>query len=215
MKTLNFTATIGRVFALAAVAALTACSSGVDLPSDTPEPVPPLAEGALEVIHASQDAPNVDVLVEGNLAAGDLAFGEAAFTTTFVGDRSISVEGILPGGNATVIPPATITIAEEDRVTVIAAGDVASIGPIVLTDTPPAVDAAEVRVRVLHAASNAPQVEVYITEPGTDITTVASAGIFSFGELLTPDALVVPAGPYQIQVTIPLPTLDQAERLSL
>jgi hypothetical protein len=75
---------------------------------------------------------------------------------------------------------------------------VATIAPIVLTDAPPAVDAAEVRVRVVHAASIAPQVNVHITAPEAPLG--APAGTFSFGDLLTPEPLVVPAGDYRIRV---------------
>lgn len=162
--------------------------------------------GSLEIIHASQDAPPVDVYIGGNLIYSDLGF-KAARTSEFrTGDYEVEVEGVVPGGNVTVIPasgaPAPrVSVAEDERVTVVAAGDVANIGPIVLRDTPPAVGDDEVRVRVLHAASNAPAVDVYITAPADPLD--APTGTFSFGEQLTADALTVPAGEYRIRVAVP------------
>lgn len=167
---------------------------------------PPLATGSLEVIHASQDAPPVDVRIAGNLIYSGLPYKDARTSDFAVGDYTIEVDGIVPGGNVTVIPadgqPApVIGLAEDERVTVVAAGDVANIAPIVLRDTAPEVADDSVRLRVLHAASSAPAVDVYVTAPGAVLD--APTGTFSFGDTLTPQPLEVPAGQYQIRVAVP------------
>lgn len=190
---------------LAAVSML-ALAGCADSDNDTPgaNPIEPQPTGTVEIIHASQDAPDVDVRIADLLVASGLAFKQAQVIPYEVGDYSIAVEGNIPGGDATVIPAAgqpapTLSVAENQRVTVVAAGDVANIAPIVLTDTPPDVADDQVRLRVLHAASNAPAVEVYVTAPGDPLG--APLGTFAFGENLGP--VEVAAGTYQVRVAVP------------
>lgn len=169
--------------------------SGLTVPDVT---VPPPA--SLEVLHASQDAPAVNILVEDNAVASNLDFGASANVTVTSGSFDIQVDGILPTTTTTVIGPATLDVAGDDRVTVIAAGPVATIEPLILIEPQAEVAAGDVRVRVVHAASTAPMVDVYVNAPGTDITTVAPLGTFEFRGTLGP--VTVPAGDYQIVVTV-------------
>ena len=172
-----------------------------------------VATGTIEVIHASQDAPAVNVTSDGSAVISDLDYQEAEFLTLDVGDYPIEVEGILPDGSTvTVIPAAgdavpVISLAEDQRITVIAANDVTNIAPIVLVDDQPAVAADEVRLRVVHAASIAADVEVWVSEPGLDLLNPGSGtlinAVFNFGDTLTADPLVVPAGDYQVRVSAP------------
>ncbi len=191
---------------------LAACDSDSDNERSGPQ-ITPAVTGLVEVIHASQDAPAVNVLAGGNVIASDLDFQEAAFLPVTVGDLSFEVEGLLPDGTTvTVIPAAgdpapVLTLAEDQRLTVIAAGDLAGIVPIVLVDDQPAVAADEVRLRVVHAASVAPAVEVWVSEPGLDLQNPGNglliSAVFDFGQTLTADPLVVPAGDYQVRVSAP------------
>ena len=154
----------------------------------------------IEIIHASQNAPDVNVVVGTSTVASGLAFGEAAYTSVTSGTFPVEVQGILPGGvTASVIGPVDLNTQDGERVTIIAANDVANIAPIVLTDDQPDVAATDVRARVVHAASTAPMVDVYVAAPGVDITTIAPLGTFSFGETLGP--VTVAEGDYQITVT--------------
>lgn len=189
--------------ALAFVAA--GCGDSSSSRSDA-VPQEPQPTGTLELVHASQDAPPVDIRVAGNLIFSDVPYKGVGFSSFRTGDYPIEVDGVVPGGNVTVIPAQgdsapVVTIGADQRVSVVAAGDVASIAPIVLVDDAPAVDDGDVRLRVLHAASAAPTVEVYVTAPGAPLD--APLGTFSFGETLAPDAVVVPAGEYQIRVAVP------------
>ncbi len=196
----------------AVLLAMAACDSDSDNDLTGPT-ITPAVTGTLEVIHASQDAPAVNVLAGGSGLISDLDYAEAAFRTVSVGDITVEVEGILPDGTtATVIPAAgdpapVLTLEEDERITVIAAGEVASIAPIVLEDVPPAVAADEVRLRVVHAASVADSVEVWVSEPGLDLLNPGGGtlinAVFDFGQTLTADPLVVPAGDYQVRVSLP------------
>ncbi|MEQ8991650.1 MAG: DUF4397 domain-containing protein, partial [Pseudomonadales bacterium] len=185
---------------------LAACGGGSSGGSTAVVNPGPSVTGTLEVIHASQDAPPVNVRVAGNLIFSSVPYLGVRTADFDVGGYAVAVDGIVPGGNVTVIPAdgapePVIDIGEDERVTVVAAGAVAGIAPIVLTDAPPAVAAGDVRLRVLHAADVAPTVEVYVTGPQDPLG--APLGTFAFGELLTPDAVVVPAGEYRIRVAVP------------
>lgn len=201
---------------LIALITLSACDGSsdndVDELLDTAPPTP-AATGLIEVIHASQDAPAVNVLAGDTEVISDLDYREAAYLTVDVGDIPIEVEGILPGdATATVIPAAgdsapVLTLAADQRITVLAANAVAAIEPIVLVDDPPVVAAGDVRLRIVHAASIAQSVEVWLSEPGLDLTNPGNGtlinAVFDFKDQLTPDPLVVPAGDYQVRVTPP------------
>lgn len=62
--------------------------------------------------------------------------------------------------------------------------------------------AANTKLRVVHAAPNAPEVNVFLTAPGADLTAEAPVTTFAFSGDAGP--VEVPAGgPYQIRVTLP------------
>lgn len=152
------------------------------------------------VIHASSDAPDVNVTVNSNTFTSGLEYKQAQFSTVPDGTQTIEVVGVLPGDDATVIGPVDIDTANGDNLIVIAANDVAAIEPIVLQESQASVNSSDVRVRVVHAAPGAPMVDVYVNAPGTDITTVAATGTFEFRGVLGP--LTIPEGDYQLQVTV-------------
>ena len=62
------------------------------------------------------------------------------------------------------------------------------------------VSAGAARLNVLHATEAAPQVDVFVTAPGADLAASAPVGTFSFTETIGPAE--VPAGDYQIRVTL-------------
>lgn len=192
------------LLSLAVLVTAAGCSDSSNTRSSA-VPQEPQPTGTLELVHASQDAPAVDIRIAGNLLFNDVPFKAARFSDFEVGDYSVEVDGNVPGGNVPVIPGAgqdapVVSVGENQRVSVVAAGAVAEIGPIVLVDEAPAVDPDDVRLRVLHAASNAPPVDVFVTGPADPLD--APLGTFAFGETLTNDAVVVPAGDYRIRVTL-------------
>jgi hypothetical protein len=185
---------------LVATLGLAACDS------DDPAPIPPGSGGPLpelfqlRVLHASPDAPPVDVLIDGAVALSNVDYKAGSPAQGLpIGDYEIQVDGITPGGPATVIGPVTLTFEANTQYNVIAVGDVASIEPVILTQDF-GVDAGNARLRILHAAPMAPQVDVYATAPGADLAANSPVGTFSFKEDLGP--VQVPAGDYQVRVTL-------------
>ena len=189
---------------IVAALGLAACDS--DDPTFTnpsPPPPPPAQTFDLQVLHASPDAPAVDVLLDGNpvLTGVDYKEGSGKLTAE-VGTYTVRVDGILPNDTVTpVIGPVDLTFDADTLYSVVAVGDVANIEPVILTQPDAGPAAGNVRVRVLHAAPLAPQVDVFATAPGADLAASSPLGSFSFKEDLGP--VEVPAGDYQIRVTLP------------
>jgi hypothetical protein len=178
---------------------------------DAPAPVEnlPVEYFKLQVLHASPDAPAVNVLVDGAeaLAGVDYKVGSAALELE-VGEYEITVNGITPGGEVAVIGPAALTFAADTLYSVIAVGDVANIEPLIIDQEDTPVPAGFARLRVVHAAPMAPTVDVFATTPGADLSAEAAVGTFSFKGDLGP--IEVPAGDYQIRV-VP-ENVDPADR---
>lgn len=158
-------------------------------------------KGDLRVIHASPDAPPVNVLLNGKTSIEDLDYAESSgFTRLSTGSYDIQVEGIIPGGNATVISVPDFAIAKNASPTVVAVNTVASIEPIVVEPSAAIPADNEVALVVTHAAPVAGAVDVYLTAPGDSITGYSPAFNFDFKDSV--DAGALSAGLVEIQVAI-------------
>jgi hypothetical protein len=169
--------------------ALVAC----DDDSTSPEQV-----AQVRVVHASPDAPNVDVLVDDTQVLTNVAYRAASgFLEVDAGARRLRVRAT---GTTTTVIDASPVLADGGSYTVLATGLVAGIQPVVAQDnlTDPA--AGQVKLRVIHAAPAAAGVDVYATAPGADINT-ATPVLTNVAFRAVSDYLVVPAGTYQIRVT--------------
>ena len=177
---------------LLAASALTAACS------DDDNNTGPDGQARVRVVHASPDAPAVDVLVDDATALSTVSYLTASdYLELADGAHNLKVNAA--GTTATVID-ADVDLTDGTDYTVIASGLVASIQPIVLQDdnsTPPA---GTVRVRAIHGAPSAPAVDVYVTAPGADLEAASPAlSNVAFGDVS--DYLEVPAGDYQVRVT--------------
>lgn len=172
---------------------LAACNDS----NNNPPPATPTSR--VQVLHASPDAPAVNVSIGSTTISNvDYKSGTAALVVN-AGTAAVKVDGIVPGGTATVIGPVDVNFMETTLYSILAIGDVATIHPLILEQPDTAVPSGSVRLRVVHAAPMAPRVDVYLTAPGADLSGAAPVGTFSFGENLGP--VEVPAGSYQIRVT--------------
>lgn len=174
-----------------------------DSDSDTVTPPPPVAADTfnLQVLHASPDAPAVNVLLDGVLTLQDVDYkvGSGQLERE-VGTYSVEVQGILADGSTpAVIGPVDLTFAADTTYTVAAVNGVSAIEPVVIEQPRTAVSAASARINVLHAAASAPGVDVYVTTPGALLDGTAPTGSFEFKATIGPAELA--AGDYQIRVT--------------
>lgn len=157
---------------------------------------------ALQVLHGSPDAPAVNVLVDGAEVLADVDYKDGSPALELAvreAPYSIQVDGILPGGVATVIGPADIDFAADTIYSVVAVNDVANIEPVIMSQPNTPVGAGNARLFVLHGAEPAPEVDVYVTTPGADLAASAPVGTFAFKGTIGPAE--VAAGDYQIRVT--------------
>jgi len=160
--------------------------------------VVPSYSASIRVLHASPDAPSVDVLVDNQVVLSDVSYKQASeFLSVLAGTRNVKVNA---AGTSTTVIDADLTLAFDSLTTIIATNFLAEIEPLVLPDenTPPSGNF--LKIRVVHSAPSAPPVDVYVTAPGADINdalpTVPDVAFLGFS-----DFLEVPEGDYQIRVT--------------
>ncbi len=156
----------------------------------------------VQVLHGSADAPPVNVLVNGSavLSSFDYKTGSARLRLD-EGTYTIQVDALTPGGAATVIGPVDLSFSGQRIYTIAAVGSVAAgtLEPVVLDQPRDPVSPDSARAFVLHAAPDAPVVDVYVTPPSPDLDPFAPLGSFSYKESLGPAEVAV--GDYQIRVT--------------
>ena len=173
-----------------------------DLDDAVVNPPQPSATFDLQVLHASSDAPAVNVSIEDDEVLSDIDYKVGSNRVSL--DRAtytIQVDGITPTGPEPVIGPVDIPFNSDLIYSIVAVGKVgdATLEPLVLNQPRTAVAPNSARAFVLHASPDAPRVDVFVTTPGADLTATAPLGTFSYKETLGP--VEVAAGDYQIRVT--------------
>jgi hypothetical protein len=176
---------------LAASALTAACS-------DDDDNTGPDGQARVRVVHASPDAPPVDVLVDDAEALSGVPYLTASdYVGLADGSHNVKVNA---AGTSTTVIDADVELADGTDYTVIASGLIEAIEPIVLEDDNSTPAAGTARVRAIHGAPSAPLVDVYVTAPGADLeATLPVLSNVAFGDVA--DYLVVPAGDYQVRVT--------------
>jgi hypothetical protein len=188
---------------------LAACGGSSSRPEDAPPPPPPPAAAQVQVVHASADAPDVDVAINGevpDLLAGVPFAAASPFLELAPGTISAAVNALLADGSAVeVLAAPELTLESEVAYTVIVAGSTAALLggddaaqplQLFLLTRPVVAGIDGARVQVLHGAPSAPQVDVYVTAPEAPLEGAAT---FAFGEVL--DLGTVSAAEYRIRIT--------------
>lgn len=156
-------------------------------------------EARVRIFHASPDAPNVDVLVDGGRVLENVPYTvSSGFLHVEAGERRFQIQ--VAGTDISAIDASVSLEGDKDYV-VIASNRVASITPIVATADRSAPPAGQAKVRVFHGAPSAPAVDVYVTTPGGAISGADPVlSNVPFGAIS--DYLTVPAGEYDVKVTV-------------
>ena len=152
-------------------------------------------DARVRVAHASPDAPNVDVWVDGAYAFQNVPFGTIGdYAILPAGAYLVQVEPAGAGGAGPFVISATLNFAADTDTTIAATDLLANITPLVLTDNNALPMMGNSHVRFIHASPNAPAVDITLTD-GTVLF-----GDYQFQEVspYTP----IPAGTYDLQVRL-------------
>lgn len=185
-KTLN----LSSVLLLASLVFVTSCK---DDEEQMVTPTPTNYSNIL-VVHASPDAPGVDLLIDGskqNTAA--LNFPDnTSYIKKESGTRNIKVN---VSGTTTTVINANLTAEANKNYSVFAVDSVSKISAVVLTDDLTAPAAGKAHVRFVHLSPDAPAVDV----------AVASTGAVVFGNKSFKEATAftpLDAGDYNLDVRV-------------
>jgi hypothetical protein len=156
----------------------------------------------LRALHASPDAPAVNIKVNGTQALSDVDYTQGSGFLSVAERSRVQVEAIVPGGNAVVIDE-NLTLDFSTDYTVIAAGEVATpIDALVLSNpTGQLITPNNLRAQVVHAAPSAPAVDVYVTAPGASLASSAKVNDAPLAFKQSTARVEIPGGTYQIRVT--------------
>jgi hypothetical protein len=177
---------------LAASALASACGDDNDDLNAGPD-----GQARVRVVHATAGVGDVDVFIDANLLEQDIPYLEAtAYEDVGTGDRNLQVR---PTGTSVVAVDEEIELNDGLDYTLLVFGNAADTRFELLEDDLDAPGTGNIKVRLIHAAPSAGTVDVYITEPGVDITfeTPDLIGV-PFASLADYEEL--PGGEYQIRV---------------
>ena len=144
----------------------------------------------VRVVHASPDAPAVDVYLNDAKAISNLAY-KASSDFAAVPANSYAVKVTAAGGTDAVIS-ATLPLEAGKSYTVVAVGQLANIAAQVLVDDTSDLASGKARLRVVHASPNTPGVDVAVTGGPVLINNLAFPN--------ASDNLDVDAGTYNVEV---------------
>ena len=161
-------------------------------------------DSCINVIHASPDAPAVDVYLDGELALEGVEFGQfSGWIAVPAGEHQVQVTAAGDDAANAVID-ANVELAADAAYHVAATGHLADITPQIyqvnLSDLD-AMDDPMARIRVIHTSPDAPAVDIALAGGDVLIADLAFPN--------ASDALEVPAGSYDLEVR-PTGTTDVA-----
>ena len=150
-------------------------------------------EARVRVVHASPDAPAVDVWVNGSVAFSDAPF-EGITDYAKLEPGAYNVQVTPTGATEPVVIDADLTLETQTDYTVVAVGKLENIEPLVLIDNNSAPAAGKAHVRFVHASPDAPAVDIAVTGGPVLFSNVAFKGVG--------DYLPVDAGTYDLEARV-------------
>ncbi|PKG75379.1 hypothetical protein CXF83_22195 [Shewanella sp. Choline-02u-19] len=188
---------------LIATLALTACGSDDDNDNIAVVLPEPAASSQIRVIHASADAPMVNILANGNALLTDVDYAQSSgLLQVSSAEYDISVDAQLPGDETQTVFTAFLDAEADMEYTAVAVGSVADNSlDLALIENPTADIAADyARVQVLHGTVGVGEVDVYVTAVDADISMMSPT--LSLDYMAYTAQIELAAGDYQIRITV-------------
>lgn len=164
-----------------------------------------LESANVRVIHASPDAPTVNLAIDGTVVEFLVGVNYQTASEVFPVDSEVSyefvVEGNTPAGSVEVLS-LNLNAQESVSYDVVAIGSVfdATLETLVFSNIESEIGAGNVRARAVHAAENAPTVDIYITAPDADLEAAQANATLEYKA--SSGYLEVAGGEYQIRITL-------------
>jgi hypothetical protein len=174
-----------RLFVISAVLVLALALTTTALAAD--------GKARVRVVHASPDAPAVDVWVNGAVAFSNAPF-KGITNYASLDPASYQVKVTPTGASTPVVIDATLDLAADTDYTVVAVGKLADIEPLVLVDNNATPAAGKAHVRFVHASPDAPAVDIAVKGGPVLFSNVPFKGVG--------DYLPVDAGTYDLEVRL-------------
>lgn len=153
-------------------------------------------DARVRVVHASPDAPNVDVCADGGVLFADAPFPAAtSYVTVPAATYAVKVVGAGAGCESAGVIEADLPLAAGTDTTVVAVNLLASIEPLVLADDNTRPAPGNVRIRFVHASPDAPAVDIAVAGSAPDeplFNDIPFKGVGGYIE--------VPGGTYDLEV---------------
>jgi hypothetical protein len=160
---------------------------------DDKSTAPQVSNARVLVVHASPDAPGVDLLVDNvKVNSQPLTFpNNTGYLPVAAGNRNIKVNA---SGTSTSVINANLDLAADTSYSIFAIDSLASITALVIHDNLGAPASGKSHVRFIHLSPNAPEVDITLT----DGTVVFGNKAFGQYTPFTP----LDAGTYNLQVRL-------------
>ena len=172
--------------------------------SDDDNPIKPNPGKAdVLVVHASPDAPGVDLLVDDEVAGTNLTYpNNTGYLEVSSGTRNIKVNVT---GTSTTVIEANLELENEKNYSVFAVDAVANISPLVFEDNLATPASGKAHVRFIHLSPDAPAVDITLTDGTVVFSNIAFKGSVDFTPLdgATYDLQVRVAGTSTVALSLP------------
>ncbi|MFN4285762.1 MAG: DUF4397 domain-containing protein [Lacibacter sp.] len=159
-------------------------------------------EARVLVVHASPDAPGVDLLVDNNrVNASALTFpNNTGYLTVAAGTRNIKVNA---AGTSTTVINADVPFEKDRNYSLFAVNQLANIGALLVADDLTAPASGKAHIRFFHLSPGAPAVTVGVLSGG-NFTPVFSNRAFESQESAAANQAFTPvdAGTYNFDVRV-------------
>ncbi|MFC4776850.1 DUF4397 domain-containing protein [Paenibacillus sp. GCM10023252] len=163
------------------------------------------AKGWVRIVHASPDAPNVDVYVNGDAVLKDVPYKAASdYLSLAPGSYDVKVFAAGKNGEGDPVLSATLPVEAGKKVTVAAVNKVAAIELLVLNDDLSASEGKS-KIRFVHASPDAPNVDLALKGGDVLVPNAAfkSASAYLEVDPAKYDLEARPAGTADVALAIP------------